>query len=77
MFNTLFTNKKSIAYSNDTVDILRLIRSENVGPKTFFNLMKLFGSASEALENIGEFSVRGGRAKPIKLYSKAAALKEL
>lgn len=77
MFETLFTNKKSIAYSNETIDILRLIRSENVGPKTFFSLMKIFGSASEALGNVQEFSVRGGKAKPIKLYSKEAAFKEL
>ncbi|MCH8137780.1 MAG: hypothetical protein IH926_02310, partial [Proteobacteria bacterium] len=30
-------------------DRLRLIRSENVGPVTFFQLLSRFGSATEAL----------------------------
>ena len=77
MFGNIFTNNKTPAYSNETIDILRLIRSENVGPKTFFSLIKFFGSASRALENAPDFSLRGGKSKPIKLYSKADALKEL
>ena len=70
MLENLFVNNKAPAYSDETIDILRLIRSENVGPKTFFNLIKFFGSASRALENVEDFSVKGGRAKPIKVYSK-------
>lgn len=77
MLENLFVNNKAPAYSDETIDILRLIRSENVGPKTFFNLVKFFGSASCALENVQDFSVKGGRSKPIKLYSKDSALKEL
>ena len=77
MLENLFVNNKASAYSDETIDILRLIRSENVGPKTFFNLVKFFGSASCALENVQDFSVKGGRSKPIKLYSKDSALKEL
>lgn len=77
MFGNIFTNNKAPTYSNETIDILRLIRSENVGPKTFFNLVKFFGSANKALENVQDFSVRGGRLRPIKLYSKDSVLKEL
>jgi len=77
MLENLFVNNKAPAYSNETIDILRLIRSENVGPKTFFNLIKFFGSATRALENVEDFSVKGGRSKPIKVYSKDSALKEL
>ena len=77
MLDNLFVNNKAPAYSDETIDILRLIRSENVGPKTFFNLIKFFGSASRALENVEDFSVKGGRAKPIKVYSKDSAFKEL
>lgn len=77
MFGNLFNSNYSTAYSEETIDILRLIRSENVGPKTFSHLMKFFGSASKALENIQEFSIKGGKTKPITLYSKNAALKEL
>ena len=77
MFGNIFTNNKAPSYSNETIDILRLIRSENIGPKTFFSLIKFFGSATKALENAQDFSLRGGRSKPIKLYSKDSALKEL
>lgn len=77
MFGRIFTNNKDANYSSETIDILRLIRSENVGPKTFLNLIKFFGSASKALENIEDFSIRGGRTKPIKLCSRDAALKEI
>ncbi len=77
MFGNIFTNNKPLSYSNETIDILRLIRSENIGPKTFFSLIKFFGSATNALENAQDFSLRGGKSKPIKLYSKEHALKEL
>ncbi len=77
MFANIFTNNKASAYSSETIDILRLIRSENVGPKTFLNLIKFFGSAAKALENAQDFSLKGGRSKPIKIYSKDAAIKEL
>jgi len=77
MLKNLLARDKTPAYSQETIDILRLIRSQNVGPKTFSNLIKLFGSAGEALANIEEFSVKGGRAKPIKPYSLEAAEKEI
>jgi DNA processing protein len=77
MFGNIFTNNKPLFYSNETIDILRLIRSENIGLKTFFSLIKFFGSATNALENAQDFSLRGGKSKPIKLYSKEHALKEL
>lgn len=77
MLNNLFIRNGSASYSEDTIDILRLIRSENVGPRTFANLIKLFGSAGKALENIGDFSIKGGLKKPIKIYTKSDAAKEL
>lgn len=64
-------------YSDETIDILRLIRSENVGSKTFFSLVKLFGSATQSLEHIAELSLKGGRSKPIKVFAKSDALKEI
>ena len=59
MLKTLLAREKPPNYSQETIDTLRLIRSQNVGPKTFSSLIKLFGSASVALENIEEFSVKG------------------
>jgi DNA processing protein len=38
--------------SKQTIDTLRLIRSDKVGPKTFCDLMKIFGTPTKALEHI-------------------------
>jgi DNA processing protein len=59
------------------LDWLRLIRSENVGPITFFRLLERFGSAGDALAAIPDLARAGGRAKPIKISSKAAAEREI
>lgn len=40
---------------------LRLIRSENIGPATFRELINHFGSATGALEAVPELAERGGR----------------
>lgn len=40
MLKELFPAPK-ISYNIETINILRLIRSENIGPKTFFSLIKL------------------------------------
>ncbi len=45
---------------------LRLIRTENVGPMTFYMLVERFGSAVEALHALPELSQRGGRKKPLQ-----------
>lgn len=60
-----------------TIDCLRLIRSENVGVKTFQSLISLYGSPAKALEAIPEVSKRGGRKKVLKVMSIAAAEKEI
>lgn len=59
------------------IDTIRLIRSENVGSITFFTLIKRFGSPSRALEAIPDMAARGGRKKPIVLYSRTEAELEL
>lgn len=60
----------------DPVDAIRLIRSENVGPMTFFQLVKFCGSVAKALDMAPEISRRGGRKKPITITSKAEAQRE-
>lgn len=78
MLKELFSAPTSkMSYDLETINILRLIRSENVGPKTFYSLIKLFGDAATSIENIGDFSLRGGKSKPIKIFSKSDAEKEL
>ena len=47
-------------------DWLRLIRSENVGPRTFRALIRNCGGAGAALKALPELARRGGAAKPIR-----------
>lgn len=54
---------------------LRLIRSENVGPRTFRSLINHFGGATAALETMPELARRGGRA--IRVCGAAEAEDEL
>lgn len=46
---------------------LRLARTENVGPITFYNFIKFYGSAEKAIGAIPELSKRGGRKKPLRI----------
>ena len=50
--------------SPDQVARLRLIRSENVGPVTYFQLIARFGSAERALSAIPDLAARGGGRAP-------------
>lgn len=54
---------------------LRLIRSDNVGPVTFRELLNHFGSAAAALDAIPRLARRGGRA--IRVASDDDARREL
>jgi DNA processing protein len=46
---------------SERIAALRLIRSENVGPVTYRELLKHYGSATAALAALPELSQRGGR----------------
>ncbi len=48
----------------DRLDRLRLIRSANIGPVTYFQLIQRFGSAAAALEAIPHLAARGGGRAP-------------
>ena len=61
--------------SNNLISALRLIRSENIGPRTFFSLIEKFGSAQEALNNIPEIIAKSKRK--IKICSVEAASIEI
>jgi DNA processing protein len=61
----------------ERLDWLRLIRTENVGPITFRNLMARFHNAGAALTALPDLAARGGRQKPLKPVSKAEAEREL
>lgn len=58
----------------DARDKLRLIRSANVGPVTYFQLIARFGSAAAALDAIPNLAMRGGgRAPQIASAAQVAA----
>ncbi len=67
---TALTERQKIAW-------LRLIRSDNVGPATFRDLINHFGSAEAALEALPELSRRGGAGRAIRVASVADAEREL
>lgn len=56
---------------------LRLIRSENVGPVTFRELINHFGGAERALDALPDLSRKGGRGKPIRICPRDTAEAEL
>ncbi|MBB5572207.1 MULTISPECIES: DNA-processing protein DprA [Rhizobium] len=64
------TEKQRIAW-------LRLIRSDNVGPSTFRDLIRHYGSAEAALAALPELSQRGGSTRVIRIASEQDALREL
>jgi DNA processing protein len=49
----------------DRLDRLRLIRSSNIGPVTYFQLIQRFGTARAALEAIPQLAARGGGKAPV------------
>jgi DNA processing protein len=61
----------------ERLDRLRLIRSDNVGPRTFCSLLDHFGSAREALAALPELAQRGGAARQIRICSEGDARAEL
>ncbi len=71
-------NKPDISEISEAERIaaLRLFRTENVGPITFYQLVERFGSASEALLALPELSRRGGRKKPLKAPDEKHIMRE-
>jgi DNA processing protein len=58
-------------------DWLRLVRSENVGPRTFRALVTNCGSVAGALKALPELARRGGAKRPIRIASVEEVEKEL
>jgi len=56
--------------AEDAADWLRLARSENVGPATFFDLLARYGSAAEALCALPRLAERAGRKRPITIATR-------
>ncbi|MGH6767553.1 MAG: DNA-processing protein DprA [Xanthobacteraceae bacterium] len=59
------------------LDWLRLIRSDNVGPRTFRALINLYGGARAALARLPELARRGGASGPPRICSREQAEREI
>lgn len=59
------------------LDWLRLIRSENVGPRTFRALVNHYGSAGAAIEALPDLGRRGGAQAPGRICLVAEAEREI
>jgi DNA processing protein len=55
---------------------LRLIRSDNVGPRTFRSLLNHFGNARAALAHLPDLAKRGGAARALRICSEEDARAE-
>ncbi len=59
------------------LDWLRLIRSENVGPRTFRQLINRYGGASAALEALPELVARSLTGRTIRIADRDEAMREI
>jgi DNA processing protein len=59
------------------LDWLRLIRSENIGPRTFRTLLNHYGGARAAIEALPDLARRGGATGPAHIYPRDRAEREI
>jgi DNA processing protein len=59
------------------IDWLRLIRSPNIGPRTFRSLVNHFGGARAALEALPSLAQRGGARGAVQICSREDAVREI
>ena len=79
-----FTKQSEPHVSNRTklsdeqrLDWIRLIRSDNIGPRTFRDLVENFGSVPAALAALPELARRGGSSRSIRICSRTQAEAEV
>jgi DNA processing protein len=70
-------NKIQKLSEKDQINWLRLARTHNIGPKTFFKILSLFNSLEEAINNVPHFARRGGAKKPVEALAVELAEKEI
>lgn len=62
--------------TDDLIDRIRLLRTPGIGPITFRQLIKRFGTPAAALDAVPELARRGGGAAP-RLFSRSDAEREI
>ncbi len=77
LFTASPPSQPAVLSDEERLACLRLIRSENVGPVTFRDLINYYGGAAKALDVLPSLSRRGGSGRPIRICAKADAEREL
>jgi DNA processing protein len=70
-------NKTKSLTDAERIDRLRLIRSDNVGPRTFRSLLDHCGSAREAIARLPDLARRGGASRQSRVFSEQDARAEI
>jgi DNA processing protein len=70
-------NEQTALTEAERLNRLRLIRSDNVGPRTFNSLLHHFGNARAALERLPDLARRGGADRGARICSEEDAHAEL
>jgi DNA processing protein len=63
--------------ADERLDWLRLIRSQNVGPRTFHALINRYGQARDALAALPQLARRGGASAPGRICTRVEAEREM
>ncbi len=69
-------NQKTTFSDAEKLNWLRLSRTQNIGPVTFYKLLEIYGTATKALDALPELSKKGGRKKPLTAPSLSSVEKE-
>lgn len=77
LFSSSHDSQKLVMDDNEKLGWLRLIRTDNVGPITFYNLIQTYGSAVKAIEALPTLARRGGRLKNLVAADEGAVSKEM
>jgi DNA processing protein len=67
----------NILSASELVDWIRLIRSDNIGPRTFRQLIYRFGSASAAIEALPALIAHAHSGRAIRIADRDEALREI
>lgn len=68
---------RRVLNDSERVDWVQLIRTQGIGPITFYRLLSRFGSAARALDALPALSERTSRSKPLKAFDRARAQEEV
>lgn len=76
LFSSSLATKQLALDEAEKIAWLRLIRTDNIGPITFYNLIQTYGSAIKAIEAIPSLAKRGGRLKGLTVTEEFTVTRE-